>query len=349
MGVYKKQRKDGSNAWYFKFMYNGRTYRQLGGTTRTQAQRALEKKRTEVIDQSFGITKQATNPKFEDFTKIYLERRKHMRSQRRDNLSARNLMSYFKSKELMSINSSHILDYISFRLKKGVTNATVNRELACLKRMYALAVKWGDANFNPAKDVELLEEPPGRTRYLTESEANELIQHADAHLKPILITALNTGMRLEELLSLHWKNVFIDSVITPYIEIQKTKNNKSRSIPLTDDMVNLLSFLKRQLDSEYVFVGTHGKRLKSVRKPFLKALKKIGIEDFRFHDLRHTFASHYIMNGGDLLSLKEILGHSSLKMVEKYSHLAAAYKHRQISNLNGKFSTGPLFGPRAKD
>ena len=67
-------------------------------------------------------------------------------------------------------------------------------------------------------------------------------------------------------------------------------------------------------------------------------MKRTGIEDFRFHDLRHTFGSHYVMNGGDLLSLKEILGHSNMKMVERYAHLAAAHKRKQINGLNGKFS-----------
>jgi integrase len=76
---------------------------------------------------------------------------------------------------------------------------------------------------------------------------------------------------------------------------------------------------------------------------FKNALRKAGIKDFRFHDLRHTFASHYVMSGGDLLSLKEILGHSDLKMVERYSHLASAYKSKMINNLTGKFTAEKKF------
>ena len=85
-----------------------------------------------------------------------------------------------------------------------------------------------------------------------------------------------------------------------------------------------------------------------MRKPFVNALKRAGIEDFRFHDLRHTFASHYVMNGGDLLALKEILGHSDMKMVERYAHLASAHKRRQINNLKGKFTISPLLSPLTK-
>ena len=82
-----------------------------------------------------------------------------------------------------------------------------------------------------------------------------------------------------------------------------------------------------------------GKPLQSVKKPFATALNKAGITNFKFHDLRHTFASHFVMNGGDLFALKEILGHSSLKMVLRYAHLASAHKRKMLNNLNGKFQS----------
>ena len=97
-----------------------------------------------------------------------------------------------------------------------------------------------------------------------------------------------------------------------------------------------------------VFLSSRCQPLKSVRKPFFNVLNKAGISNFRFHDLRHTFASHYIMNGGDMLSLKEILGHSNMRMVERYAHLASAHKHRQINNLQDKFSICQLFASSKK-
>ncbi|OVE79605.1 hypothetical protein BVY01_02025, partial [bacterium I07] len=235
-----------------------------------------------------------------------------------------------------AIRAQDIEDYIAHRRNQGVSNATVNRELACLKRMYNLAIKWGEVKRNPVHDVDFLEEPPGRTRFLSEQECRRLIECSPDHMKPIILTALCTGMRLGEILSLQWEQVRIDDVVDPHIEVIHTKNNKKRFIPLNDDMVDLLSSFVN--DSRYVFLGTKGKPLKSVRKPFSNALKKASIPDFRFHDLRHTFSSHYIMNGGDLLSLKETLGHSNLKMVERYAHLAAAHKRKQVNNLTGKFT-----------
>jgi integrase len=203
--------------------------------------------------------------------------------------------------------------------------------------MFNLAIKWGEAKKNPVNDVDFLEKPPGRSRFLSEEEAQRLIECASNHLKPILMTALNTGRRLGEILTLAWDQVHINSVIEPYIEIAQTKNNKRRFVPLDDDMTALFQNL-RDNQSRYVFLGTRGKPLKSVKKHFMTACKRAGILNFRFHDLRHTFASHYVMNGGDLLALKEILGHSDLKMVERYAHLATSHKHRQINNLNGKFN-----------
>ena len=142
---------------------------------------------------------------------------------------------------------------------------------------------------------------------------------------------------MNEILSLTWDRVHIDAVIDPYFEIRQTKNNKEIIIHLNEDIVRLLEE-QRGKHPISVFIGNHNQPLKSVRKPFMAALRKAGILNFRFHDLRHTFASHFVMKGGDLLTLKEILGHSSMQMVEKYAHLAAAHKRRQINNLNGLFS-----------
>ena len=343
MSVYKKQRKDGTTAWYFDFMHNGVRYRGVGGTTKSQAIRALDKKRTEVLNDEHGLKKSVNNPRIEDYAETYLARRKHLRFHKRDALSVKNLLKFFKGQRLMEITPAKIEDYIRSRLEDGVANGTINRELTCLKRMFTLANKWKEASINPVKDVVFLEEPPGRTRFLSETEAANLIMFASDHLKPIIITALNTGMRLSEILSLKWQQVHFESAVYPHIELLVTKNNKIRHIPLNTDMVSLLQRIKdvndkRSQPSEHVFLGKYGKPLLSVKGPFKSALKKAGISNFRFHDLRHTFASHYVMNGGDLMSLKEIGGWSSMKMVERYSHLASDYKAEMMNKLSGKFT-----------
>ena len=130
---------------------------------------------------------------------------------------------------------------------------------------------------------------------------------------------------------------------TAYLKYIPSENGKwerngikySRSIPYyhVSQVERTYEYLK-QKNPEYVFCSIRsGAPLKSLRKPFERALKLAGIDDFRFHDLRHTFASHYVMNGGDLLSLKELLGHSNMEMVGRYAHLAASHKHNLINRL----------------
>lgn len=346
MGVYAKQRGDGTKAWYYDFMYNGKRYRSLGGTTKTEALRTLDKARSKVISGDFEFLEHPGNPKFECFAATYLERRNHLKSHRRNVILVNHLKGFFSGKVLMSIKPTDIEDYISFR-RKQVANATINRELACLKRMYNLAIKWHEAKKNPVNDVDFLKEPPGRMRFLEVAEAERLLECSNHYLRPIVFTALNTGLRLNEILSLTWDRVYIQNVIDPYLEIIMTKNNKNRNVPLNDDMVQLLESIKKS-DSGFVFVGLQGQPLQSVRKPFETALKRAGILDFTFHGLRHTFASHFVMNGGDLLTLKEILGHSSMQMVERYAHLAQAHKRRQVNNLSGHFKFATYLPPEAK-
>ena len=301
----------------------------------------MHKVKGEILNGKYDIIDKVQNISIQDFSDIFLEKREKLRSSKRDQLSVKTLLSYFKRKQLTSIKPLDIENYITKRAADGVANATINRELACLKTMFNLAIKWQYAKKNPVTGVNMLEEPPGRTRFLTIEEAQKLIHCCADHINPIVITALNTGMRLGEILNLTWDRVYINHVIDPYIEVTMTKNNKKRFIHLHEEMIMLLKKLKeKNPDSQNVFLSVHGKQLKSVRKPFHTALKKAGINDFRFHDLRHTFASHFIMNGGDLLTLKEILGHSSMKMAERYSHLAAAHKRRQITNIEGLFSDG---------
>ena len=118
-----------------------------------------------------------------------------------------------------------------------------------------------------------------------------------------------------------------------------SKNNKKRYIPLNDTMIKLLIKYKNLYSpSPFVVLNSYGKPYKHITYIFYTALDNAGITNFRFHDLRHTFASHFIMNGGDVLTLKEILGYSSMKMVERYTHLAISHKRKQVYNLNNLFS-----------
>ena len=336
MSAYRKVRKDGSSYWCYDIYFEGQRYRGYGGNTKTLATRAGEKLRSNLMSGEFDLETPQKITKIERFAETYLERNLHLRSYKRVDLSVRTLLKFFKGRTLRSISVDDIQNYISKRRREGVANGTINRELACLKSMLYEAIKSKEVRSNPVKQVKFLPEPPGRTRMLDLDEAQRLIDAADPHMKPVIITALNTGLRLREILTLKWNQVHIASTFDPFIEVDRTKNNKRRAVPLNDDMIELLEGIEKRGDG-YVFHGVHGRPITVIKEPWQRALLKAGIVDFRFHDLRHTFASHFVMNGGDILTLKEILGHSSMKMVDRYAHRPTAYKRQQINKLSGHF------------
>ena len=176
---------------------------------------------------------------------------------------------------------------------------------------------------NPGKKVKLPREKNTRLRYLEEEEIKKLYDACAEHLKPIVIVALNTGMRKEEILNLRWEDLDFRSRIIYTLD---TKNNKRREIAMNDIVYRTLLAIRKIPDSSWVFCKKNGERYGNVRKAFEGAKKRAGIVDFRFHDLRHTFASHLVMAGVDLKTVQELLGHKSFEMTLRYAHLSPDHK-----------------------
>jgi integrase len=257
--------------------------------------------------------------------------------ERRDRFSVNNLQAFFKDECLLDITAEMIERYKAARLE-SVEPATVNRELACLKHMYTKAIEWGYARTSPAKVVRKLKEPPGRLRYLKPEEVEALLSCCSEHLRPLVVTAVNTGMRRGELFDLKWPQVDLRN---RKITVVNTKNNESRVVPVNQTLYRELAGLRGKSESEYVFLNRDGDRLKDVRAGFLASLKRAGIKDFRFHDLRHTFGSHLVMQGVDLRTVQQVMGHKDIKMTMRYSHLSPEYVHEAIERLDNLWT---LFG-----
>jgi integrase len=189
-----------------------------------------------------------------------------------------------------------IEEYKTDRIKLDVSPATVNRELSFLRHLFNKAIEWGYLMKNPMQGVKLLKEPPGRIRYLRIEEIERLLDVIDSfpkdirsYLKPIVLIALNTGLRKKEILQLRWKDTYFEKKkITVFI----TKTNEIRIVPMNETVYRELKEMSRNVDSEYLFCNKKGEPFGNVRKSFGRALNSAGINDFRFHDLRHTFASH---------------------------------------------------------
>ena len=178
----------------------------------------------------------------------------------------------------------------------GNKPATVNRVLATLSHMVTKAVEWEmveEEILKKIRRVKMLPEHNRRLRYLSKEECQALINACEPHLKPIVITALNTGMRKGEILNLKWENVDIKH---GFILLEITKNGDRREIPINNTLRATLQTITRRIDVPYVFHDkTTGKPYKYIKRSFNTACRRAGIRDFRFHDLRHTFASHLVM------------------------------------------------------
>jgi len=341
MGIFHK----GKN-WYIDYYYKGRRKRKKIGPSKKLAMQVLKDVQLKIAKGEYlGIFDEKKVP-FEDFAQQYLAYSKANKAWstyfRRDRFNINNLVPYFKGKYLFEITPEMIENYKAERLEK-VSPASVNRELACLKHMFTKAIEWRYVKVNPAKAVRRLKEPPGRLRYLSLDEIQALLKACSDHIRPIVVTALNTGMRRSELFNLRWSDIdFKNRKIT----VVNSKNNESRIIPINQTLHEELSNLYQRAQGEYVFTRKDGRPLKDVKKGFSSALKKAGIKNFRFHDLRHTFASHLVMQGVDLRTVQQIMGHKDIKMTMRYSHLSPDYVQKAVEKLDILWT---LFGHRNEE
>jgi integrase len=198
----------------------------------------------------------------------------------------------------------------------------VNRELATMKKAFNLALReWQWITVNPVSRIALERENNKRDRWLTPDEEERLFKASPPWLQNFIFFALNTGMRLGEILSLSWRGVDLDRKTVTVFE---SKNGEPRTIPINDSTVNMLKELGRvrSIKTDLVFYSSCHTRLdaRNVRRDFQEALKEAGIEDFRFHDLRHTFATRLVQNGVDIYKVQTLLGHKTPSMTQRYAH-----------------------------
>lgn len=230
------------------------------------------------------------------------------------------------------------------RKGKQRSPASVNRYLAALSHAFTVAVReWEWVDDNPVKKVGRLKEPRGRVRFLTNNERKNLLEACEENkerlLYPIVVLALSTGARQGEILGLRWSDVDLER---GFIRFEQTKNDERRSVPLAGlafKQVEKLSRVRR-IDTDLVFAGSDGDRPVFVRGPWNAAVKEAKIEDFRFHDLRHSAASYLAMNGATLAEIAEVLGHKTLQMVKRYAHLSEQHTSKVVADMNEKIFGG---------
>ncbi len=328
-GLYKR----GKTYWMAYSIDGKMRFESTGVTTLREAEYILGCRRKEIKEGKAPDTRQVKSCKFAVLAHDYSKWAERQRIFKTKKIWIKQLVEVFGNLDVKDLNTKMIEQWQSTRLKYNKP-ATVNRVLACLKHMINKATQWemaSEETLKKVRNVKLLEENNERLRFLTVEECQKLIANCRKHLKPIVTVALHTGMRKGEILGLKWESIDLNH---GFILLDTTKNGERKEIPIDGTLRELFSSIPHSVESVYVFTDRDGNPYKSVKRSFSTALTKAGILDFRFHDLRHTFASHMVMAGVDLLSVKELLGHKTLKMTLRYAHLAPGHKVKAVNTLD---------------
>jgi integrase/predicted DNA-binding transcriptional regulator AlpA len=279
--------------------------------------------------------------KFRDFADRYLEKyaQTNKRSWKTDRSYLKSMSQVLGERFLDEITAEDVEEFKTHRLEEDrVEKSTVNRCLAIMRKLFNIAVEWGYLRREEVPKFKLF--PEGnilKERTLSEDEERRLLAASSPHLRSILVVALNSGCRLGEILGLKWGQIDLEART---LRVERTKNNKIRMIPINTALLEELSRLSASKRlPEYVFVNPEtGAAYGSIKTAFAAACRRAKIEGLRFHDLRHTFASRLIASGVDLITVKDLLGHSSVRITEKYSHSNLEQKKKAVEVLNDQKS-----------
>ena len=321
------------NSWCVGFTVEGRRVRETVGPNKKVAEKVLSLRMIQVLENRyFPPNRQLGRMPFKDFAQMYLEREgpllKSIRTERNRVLAwARE----FGSRPLGQITRTEIEAWRREKMAR-CRPATINRDLSRLRHMLNLAVEWELLEESPMQGMKFLRENNARTRYLSLEESQRLIANCIApHIRALVGVALHSGMRLGEILNLRWYDLDFAS---GFILVRDSKNGESRHVPMDATLFALFRAYPHRPSTDLVFSSSSGGHIVDVRTGFLNSCKRAGLIDLHFHDLRHTFASQFVMSGGDLYILKEILGHKSITMTQRYAHLSPTYKIKAIDRMN---------------
>jgi integrase len=332
-GVFERPRSSGD--WWIRYAdEHGCIHREKAGS-KSLAIRLYTRRKAEVAERRFFPERsRRRDVLLADFIRDYLARiQGTLRSYADLERHGRVWQAALGDRPMRQVVAGDVQRQVATRLT-AIRPSSVNRELAFLKRAYNVAIADGLLETNPVRQVKLLKENNARVRYLTDLEEACLRAETGETHWPIVALALNTGLRRGELFGLRWDDVdFTANVLT----IRRTKAGRTRHVPMNAAVRTILEALESRGRSPYVLPSAKGSTALDahnfIRRVFAPALARAGIEDFRWHDLRHTFASRLVMRGVDLRSVQELLGHTDIKMTLRYSHLSPAHLLAAVERL----------------
>jgi len=314
-------RKRGAVWWIDFATPSGERVRRSAETAnKAQAQELHDKLRSEV----WRLQWLGDRPRriWQDAAVRWLREQAHKASLEDDKQKLRWLDRFLANRDLESINRALIDAITEAKQAEGCSNGTVNRTLALIRAILRKCTRdWEWLDRAPA--VRLLKEPTRRIRFLNRQQARALLRELPAHLQGMASFTLATGLRAANVTGLTWEQVDLSRKLA-WIHPDQAKARKAIAVPLNDTAMRVL---RDQLGKHPTWVFTYGgQRIKQVStQAWYHALERAGIQDFRWHDLRHTWASWHVQGGTPLFALQELAGWETEKMVRRYAHLAAEH------------------------
>ena len=319
MGLVKR-----GTTWWMSFMYQGQQVRRSTGTMdKRLAEAILGQVKVQIVEGRFFDKPKEQERTLTELLDRYLSEHAARRANyRRELTSVKNLKAFFGNPTLDHVTPKRIVAYKNQRYTDGVKPATINRELASLKKAFNLARReWEWCDDNPVCRVSMEQEHNTRDRWLTADEEARIVSAAPGWLRELMVFAIHTGMRMGEILGLTWAGV---ALFRRTVTVFKAKNGERRTIPLNQTALDLLKHKtgSRSVKTELVFPSNAQTRLNAsnISRSLNLALEKAKITNFHFHDLRHTCATRMVQAGVDLYKVQRLLGHKSPIMTQRYAH-----------------------------
>ncbi|MFH1846017.1 MAG: tyrosine-type recombinase/integrase, partial [Candidatus Omnitrophota bacterium] len=331
--------------YFIDYRINGKRVRKAVGKSKKIAELALKDLEVKLAKGELGfIKKDSTLQKLFDEFESYCKTNLAPSTRKRYGAITYNFKRFLEKDFPYLEKVSHFApkifeDFKRFRKNEGAHNRTINSELVVIRMMFRLAVQWHYAEKNPTDGVSKLKIPKKvAPRFLSEEECQKLLTNCEKWLYPVFYTFLSTGLRKSELENLEWRDIDFDRKKLKIVakDDWSPKTNE-REIPINESLQSLLKKHKKTINSsKYVFPGEDGNKLfKNRLLRRIKTLaKRLKLGDINVHTLRHTFASHLVMKGVDLTTIKQLMGHSDIETTMIYSHLTEDHVNNAVDKLN---------------
>lgn len=324
MSIYKRK-----ETWWIQFTApDGRRIQQTAGT---QIKQEAQELHDQLKAESWRVKKMGNKPRhtWNEATIAWIHESGHKKSIETDKFKLRWLHKYLNNVYIDEITKAKIDEIKTAKKNEGVSNSTVNRTLELLRSILNRAQKdweWIDSTPN----IRMLPEQSTRIRWLTHEESVRLIKELPAHLKAMAQFSLSTGLRESNVTGLQWSQLDMQRKCA-WIHADQAKSKKAIAVPLNEDV---LAVIQQQIGKHdtYVFTYKGSPVTRANNHAWRKALIRAGINEFRWHDLRHTWASWHVQNGTPLHVLKELGGWADLTMVMRYAHLSSKHLEGYAEN-----------------